>query len=276
MGTSNLKRLQVIIAFGLLAFVALGVTAIQRGITEIVRFGSGTFRAVGPQVKQTRSVNDFDRVQAGGVYEVDITLGNRPSVVLEAPQDLLPHLTATVSNGTLDLGSNANFNLNGHARIKAHVVTRRLRGASISGAGKMVINGRIDEGAFDANASGAASLRLSASVDTFRLEASGAAKTNISSLGAHTLNVRASGAAECLIAGTVGQSKIDASGASDVKGGLTSGRAEVQTSGAAHAVLRVLNAISGEASGASSITFSGRPAQVDIHSTGVASVNRSS
>jgi hypothetical protein len=274
MGNSNLKKLQFVVILGFATFVALGFTLVQRGFTEIARIGQNTFRAVGPQAKQTRSVGDFDRVQAGGIYEVDIRFGSTPSVVIEAPKDLLPYLTSDISGGTLNLASNRNFNLSDNAKIKAHIVTRRLRAASISGAGKMVINGKISDGSFDASASGAASLKFSAAVDTFRLDASGAAKTTVSSLRAQHMDIQASGAAECMIDGSVGSSKIEASGSCNIKGQLTSDTAEVQTSGAAHATLRVTNALVGEASGASSINYSGRPTKVTSHTSGVGSINR--
>jgi len=254
--------------------MALGYTVVQRGFKELGRIGGATLKAVGPQGRVTKSLPDFDRIQAGGIFDVDVSLGTTPSVVVEAPQDLLPHLQASVNNGTLNLGWNVNFNLNNDEKIRAHVVTRRLRGATISGAGKMVINGKINENSFDANTSGAASLRLSASVDTFRLEATGASKAKIDDLGASNLHIQASGAAQCDIVGSVNTSSIDASGASHIQGRLVSNRAEIQTSGAAHAVLRVMTSLKGEATGASSITYSGRPSQVIVQTSGVARVNK--
>lgn len=272
MGTSNVKRLQLIAFLGLATFVALGYTVVQRGFTEIARFGQRTFTPRGPKASETRSLGSFDRIDAGGIFDVDVSFGSTPSVLLEAPKDLLPHLTTRVSHGTLKLEANVGFNLNHGEKIRAHVVVRRLLGASISGAGKMNISGKITENTFEAMASGAATLQLSASVDRFKLDASGAAKTTINALGAHSLDVQASGAAECTIDGNVGSSKIDASGASHIKGNLTSDKAEVQTSGAAHAALRVVNSILASADGASSISYSGRPGQVSVHTSGVGNV----
>lgn len=275
MGTSNVKRLQLIVLLSLATFVALGYSAVQKGIVELARFGQNSFSPNGPQTKQSRSLGDFDRIEAGGVYDVDVSFGSKPSVTLEAPRDLLNHLTTDVSGGTLKLGANIGYNIKNNGKIRAHVVTRHLRGANVSGASKMVINGKINEGSFYAEASGASSLRLSASVDKFSLDASGAAKTTISSLGAHSLKIEASGAAECMINGSANSTAIEASGASHIKGNLTSNSAAVQTSGAASANLRVLNSISGEADGASSITYSGHPSQVSVSHSGVASINRS-
>jgi len=275
MGTSDLKRLQQIAFIAVAAFMALGFTIVQRGFTEISKKGGATLKAIGPQTKQMRSVQDFDRVQAGEIYDVDVSFGSRPSVTIEAPQDLLPHLTSDVHGGTLNLSSNVNFNLPEKSKIKAHVVTKRLVGATISGAGKMVINGRITEHTFDANASGAATLKLSANVDTFRLEASGAAKTNIDNLGAKTLRIQASGAAICKINGSASDSSIGVSGAAQVDGQLTSNSANIQTSGAAHAALRVVNSLTAEASGASNVSYSGNPGKVVQHTSGVANIRRS-
>jgi hypothetical protein len=265
MGRSNLKGLQVIVFVGIATFMALGFTFVQRSFKA--------FKAMGPQAKQTRSIQEFDRIEAGGIYEVDVTLGSAPSVILEAPKDLLPHLTSTISGGTLSLGSDTPINLSGTSKIKAHVVTRRLIGATISGAGIMVINGKIQEDKFEAHASGAATLKLSAVVNSFDLEASGAAKASINGLGAKTLKVETSGAATCTIDGSADSSSIEASGASNIKGQLTSNMADVSTSGDAHATLRVVNSLTGEATGASSITYSGNP-KATTHTSGVANINR--
>jgi len=274
MGTSNLKKLQAIALLGLAAFMALGFTIVQRGITEISKFGGSTLWSAGPQGKQTRSLPDFDRIQAGEVYEVDVSFGSVPSVVIEAPKDLLPHMTSVVSGGTLKLSTNTNYNLSNHARIRAHVVARRLNGASISGAGKMVINGKVSANEFDAHASGAATLKMSASVNTFRLEASGSSKTDITRLGAKTLQIEASGAADCTINGNIDSSSVEANGASNIRGKLSTGGADVVTSGASHAVLNVRDSLTGEASGASSISYSGRPSRVTKHTSGVANINQ--
>ena len=275
MGNSNFKRLQQIAFIFGAALLALGCTIFQKSWNEVSKNGGPTFRTNGPQAKQTRSLQDFDKIDAGSIYQVDVSFGSTPSIIIEAPRDLLPHLTSTVRGGTLSLSADVNFSTQNNATIKAHVVTKRLVGATVSGAGKMVINGKIRDNRFDANAYGASTLKLSADVTTFKLEASGAAKT-ITSLTAKTLEIQASGAANCSVDGTVDSSSIDASGAAHVDGRLTSNSAYVQTSGAAHAALRVVNALKGEASGASSITYGGRPGKVTTQTSGVSSIHRES
>ncbi len=274
MGSSNLKKLQMIALLGLVTFVALGYVVVQRGVKDLIHFSIGTFRAVGPMTKQTRSVAAFDRIQAGHVYDVDVTYGAVPMLVIEAPSDLMPHLTSSVNNGTLSLGANTGFNLSGNQRVKAHVVTKRLVGANVSGASRLVINGVTKDASFDAHLSGASTLRMSADVDTFEIQASGAAKTTLTGLTAKNLTVNASGASNCSINGKALESKIELSGASHLEGQFQSNRADVEASGASQASLRVRDSLTGEASGASTITYSGLPAHVDTHVSGVSKVNR--
>lgn len=266
-----MKKLEFVILIGVAAFVALGYTAMHRGVRTIY-FGRRV-TATGPMSSQSHSVGDFDRITAEHAFDVDVKFGSTPSVEIEAPADLLPHLTANVESGTLVLTSDSYFDIVDERNVRAHVVATHLVGASASGASEIVINGGVKVHEFEASASGAASIQLSAAVDTFRIELSGSAKAKIDALTAKTLNVQASGASDCYINGDVDSSTIDLSGSSRLGGMLSSTKAEVQASGASAANLRVRDSISGEASGASSISYSGSPVSNTVQTSGVSSVN---
>ncbi len=274
MSTPNNKALQVAALVGVVSFIALGAMAAQREFKELSGYGP-QINASGPKTRETRSLRDFDRVEAGQIFQVDVSFGSTPAVTIEAPRDLLHHITSEVHNGTLSLGCNVRYSLPSESHIKIHVVTRKLTGAEITGAGHMIINGRIQASKFEATASGAATLTLSANVDKFSLEASGASKTTIDALAANNLNVTASGAASCTINGRVQSSSLQLSGAGNIRGKLTSDRAEVEADGASHAAVHVLTSFKGEATGASSITYSGNPAHISVQSSGVGSVSKS-
>jgi hypothetical protein len=275
MSSSKYKVMQVAAIVGIASFIALGSTFVQRTVRQVLHNAQGDLTAKGPQAKSTRSVRDFDRVEAGQIYQVDVSFGSTPSVTLEAPSDLLPHLTTEVRDGTLSLGSNIQYNIRDNAQIKAHVVVKRLSGVSISGAGTMVVHGRVEGSKFVAEADGASTLRFSANVGDMKLVASGASKATIDSLSSRSLSVEATGAASCLINGTVDTTDVQVEGAGNLKGKLTAGKAKVRAEGASHAAIRVTGSFDGEASGASSITYSGNPAQKHVQSSGVGSVSNS-
>ena len=272
MGTSMHKRLQVILLISFGAVLALGFTAVRQGFREIKKWTGPVLDARGPQTRQSRSIPDFNRIEAGDSYQVDVKLGSIPSVTIEAPQDLLGHLTARVEDGTLILGSDMSYSVSGIAAIKAHVVARQLVGASVSGASKMWINSRITTDQFDAHASGAGILKMEGSVNSLNIELSGSARAEINAHAVHLLKLEGSGASNCIVDGTSTTTSIELSGASNFQGNFTAQDADVQASGASHARLKVTKALNGEASGASEILYTGSPSQVVRNTSGVSSI----
>jgi hypothetical protein len=231
-----------------------------------------TIKASGPEEKQTRSLNDFDRVEAGGVFQVDVTIGPHPSVAFEAPKQLLPHLTAKINGGTLELACDTNYDLPDSAKIKAHVVATKLAGASISGAGSMVIVGKLTASSFEASTSGTASMSFSGNIDSLQVDGSGASKTALSSLVAKQVKISVSGTSECMVNGSADSAAIEASGASSVIGQFSATSATANVSGTSHASLHVTKSLTGEASGASEIAYSGQPPEIKVDTSGVSQV----
>lgn len=272
MGTSTRSKLQIVLLLAIGAAIALGYSVVRQGIREIKKWGGPILSARGPQTSQTRSVNDFNRIEAGDSFEVDVKLGPNPSVTIEAPKDLLSHLTSRVENGTLVLASNISYSTDSSKPIKAHVIARQLVGASISGAGKMWIHSKITEDKFDARASGAAILKMSGSINSWDVELSGSSNALIKAENAQLIKLDASGSSKCVLDGSSVATSVDLSGASNFDGKFTTQTADVQASGASHAKIRVLKSLISEASGASEILYSGSPSKVVKNTSGVSSI----
>ncbi len=268
MAMLEFKKLQSLSLLGIAAFLTVGCS-MARGFHNLV---GSDFKAKGPQTKEPRSVNPFTKLEAGQIYDVDVTLGSRQSVVLEAPKDLLTHLTATVSGSTLKLGANLDYSLTNNSKVKAHVVVPHLDAVTISGAGKLTIITPIEQTSFAATATGAAKLQLSANVSRINLELDGASQTDIRSLKAQNLNLNSRGAAQCTIKGSASNCKIEATGASILHAkALSVDRADVKTEGAATTELRVTSDLHATASGASNVRYIGNP-KTTRNTTGASSI----
>ena len=264
----NKKSIQIALAVGISALVTQGCDVISKVSAE-----SG-MKFDGPQAKEDRKVDAFTHVQAGDSFEVEVTLGKAPSVTIDAPKDLLPHLKATVENGVLDLSSDTSYSIQGSSQVKAYVTVESLDGVAVSGASSMVIKGMVKANSFDARASGASHLTFSAEVGTLELEASGSSSADIAALKAKTSKFTASGASHVNVSGTSEETNIESSGSSEVNGNLSAERAEVQTSGAAHSELSVDKSLKAGASGSSSITYSGNVTDVQKEISGVGSIEK--
>lgn len=107
-----------------------------------------------------------------------------------------------------------------------------------------------------------------------RIESSGASKINITELNNSSLDIDTSGVSHIKIEGQTARLKIDVSGAGNIDAAnLTAENATVDASGASHVTVNVTNTIRSEASGASSVTYTGNPKQVHKDATGAASID---
>jgi hypothetical protein len=108
-----------------------------------------------------------------------------------------------------------------------------------------------------------------------RIEASGASKVKISEVKSPQFEVDTSGASKIELAGETGELIIDVSGASNVNAAaLKAENANVDASGASRVSVNVANELRSEASGASSISYSGTPVSVQKKTSGASSVTQ--
>jgi len=271
MGTTDQRKLYAFAIASVFAFVALGLSAVQRTAAKVSQNG---FKAYGSSAKLAHQLKPFTSIDAGGVFEVYVKFGSEPSIEFEAPKDILPHLTSDVRNGTLVLSVDTDSLTIHDGKIKAYVVATHLKGVTLSGASTMVINGKVLEPSFEAHTSGASNLTFSATVQNLTLEAEGSAKVSIGALTAKKVALDASGAANCTITGTVDTCSIEASGSSSIGGpSFSINKVTIQTSGASSADFHVVTALNAEASGASNIRYTGNP-QLTRSTSGAANIEK--
>lgn len=107
------------------------------------------------------------------------------------------------------------------------------------------------------------------------IETSGASKVNASAIKSEALAIDTSGASKVSLAGETRQLNIQVSGASNIDASnLNAVDADVDASGASKVSIIATGNLKTEASGASSITYSGNPANVEKHTSGASRVNQ--
>ena len=119
-------------------------------------------------------------------------------------------------------------------------------------------------------------LRVRISVPTIgRVEASGASKVRVNEVKSPQFEVDTNGSSRIELSGETGELIIDVSGASNVNAAdLKAVNALVDASGASRVSVNVTGELRSEASGASSISYSGTPASVQKKTSGASSVTR--
>lgn len=143
-------------ALGLVA--ALGLAMALSGCTIV---GIGGTTGSGVLKTETRNVSGFTKIVFSGVGTLNITQTGAESLKVSADDNILPLLTSTVNNGTLTLGIKPGYvvtpnksitftltvkqldgvTLSGAGQINAKDITVSALSVTISGAGRMVING---------------------------------------------------------------------------------------------------------------------------------------
>src|SRR5579863_2634495 len=66
-------------------------------------FASPKAKAPIQQKTEDRHLSGFHAIEVGGPYDVTLTQGNTESVRVEAPEDVISHVTTEVENGVLKI-----------------------------------------------------------------------------------------------------------------------------------------------------------------------------
>lgn len=209
---------------------------------------------------ETRNVGSFDALSLVGVGNVTVSLGDEPSVVVRAPDNLLRELRTRVEGGTLKLETERQTRLLGGSRISGsrvsyEVVTPRLAGLELSGTGD--IRAERIEG------------------DDVVLELSGSGNLYVEDLRADELEVNLSGEGDMQLAGEVSEQSVTVSGVGSYRAcGLESEDAEVDVSGVGDALVWATDTLDAAVSGVGSVGYRDDP-EVSADVSGIGSVTRS-
>lgn len=196
-------------------------------------FNSG-LKGSGEQKVESRAIEPFHAVTAGGALQVNIGVSPAPpKLEIRGDDNLLPHVRAVVSNGELKLDTDVDVSPNVPLVVTLNTAT--LDSVHFSGAGKVDARG-IRGSKFDLSLSGAAEAKLAGDPTETTLHVSGAAS-------------------------------IDAYG-------LLAERTTVTLSGAGSAHVFASQRLDATISGAGSVTYDGNPAEVKQNISGVGSIAR--
>ena len=189
----------------------------------------------GNLVTQDRDLRDFDEIAVSHAIAAAITQGNRFSVVIEADDNIINQVETKIRGGKLSISLPDGFNFVRNVTIRATITMPELNGVQASGATRLTAIGFNQTGAsLDLMVSGASRVIFeNSSYQNLDLKVSGASHIDLEDLAAKTANLAASGA-----------SKIK---------------------------LNVSDRIGGSASGASNVTYTGRPAG-NVRTSGASSV----
>ncbi len=210
----------------------------------------------GPEEK-TFDFKDFDAVQVGGAYHVRMKKGDNFEVRARGDQQGINNLRAKQNGSTLELESEENFwdfTKDNRENVLIEITMPNLKSVDLSGAVKSEISG-FDE-------------------DKCEISQSGAVQTNIG-INANRLELDLSGAAKTTLAGRTDELQLSATGACNVQAGSFRAKsADINLSGASKASVFVTDKLSADASGVSTVNYSGNPRNVTTDVSGASKVRK--
>lgn len=141
---------------------------------------------------QSRTIMEFDKIDAGGAFTLKVKVGPSPSLRITAEENLINYIRTNVKGNTLVIDTKKN--ISPRKEIYIEITTPFLKAVDASGANNITIYG-INGSDFEVDVSGAGSVNLSGEVDRFRADLSGAGSINAKDLKAKDVRVSVSGAA---------------------------------------------------------------------------------
>lgn len=206
-----------------------------------------------PVKQEDRTISEFTSIKAGGAFEITLTQADNHSVKIEAQEDVIHKIKTEVKGSTLHIFTSGR--IENEKPMKIFITVKQLNGLNISGASTVKSASVFKASEFSLQASGAATVELALNAGKLTLDASGAS------------HVELEGTATTLDADLSGASNLSASG-------LHTDSAVIDASGASNASINTKQSIDAEASGASSITYTGEPANKKVSSSGASSISK--
>ena len=246
---------------------ALLISIMSAGCEGVVT-GSGKL-----ETKQY-NFSDFNRVDIGYAFEVEIVQSSSYSISVTADDNLFEYIQVAKEGETLKIDLKGIISL-GRVTLKAEITMPQLRGLELSGATRGIVSGFSSTENLDIEVSGASSLDLTdISAGDVKFEVSGASKVT-GDIAADNTDFDISGASTAQLEGSSMDIIVDASGASRVKlAAFIVNNADVKLSGASSGTVNLDGRLDIDLSGASKLEYIGEPTMGTINITGASSLSK--
>ncbi len=242
----SIRLLGVLVVLGLVA-ASLG-GCFPAGGTMVTGSGRTT--------TQEYEFSDFTKVSIGSAFQAEITQGESYAVSVTVDDNIEEYLDVRMDGDTLHIGLKPRVGLGlGNVTLRAKITMPDLQGLDLSGASRTNVSGFKNDKPAAVEVSGASQLRGNLATGQMRMNASGASTVELS--------------------GSTGRLDVEASGASTVRlDDFTSTDTSVRASGASNVTVNASGTLNANASGASTISYVGKPASVQADTSGASNVRQ--
>lgn len=191
-------------------------------------FNMSGVKGSGVAVKESRSLSDFESVDVGGVFQVEITAQKDFGVEVEADDNILGLIKTEVRDGVLYIETEQRVSPS--TPMKIRVSCPNVERLEATGASNVTIAG-LKNNELSVDSSGASKVKISGETAKLTVEVSGATKIDAEELKAVDAEVEASGASSVTV-NVSGDLRSEANGASKILYAGTPVNVEKSTHGA--------------------------------------------
>jgi predicted small secreted protein len=213
--------------------ITLTVALMMTLACSFVTVDANTVRGSGKVISETRNLSGFTSIELQGLTDVELTLEESESVVVEAEDNLVPLIETKVQSGKLIVGIPSNTNVSTTKPMRVKVTMKALNGIVLSGSGNIKASD-LEGKALKIDLSGSGNITVKGEVDSVNITLSGSGEVICDELKAQAAAVTLNG----------------------------SGNVQVYASESLEATI----------GGSGNIRYSGDPAKVSKHITGSGSI----
>lgn len=208
---------------------------------------------------EARNVGSFTGLDVSGGIDVYLSSGNEAVAVSASETDYRDRIKTEVENGILKIWHDSKWgiSINGNKNLKAYVSYKTLKSLKASGGSDIQVDHTIKGPEFLLQVSGGSDFRGAVDITKLVVKQSGGSDINISGRASHL--------------------SVDASGGSDFNGyDLSADVCDLEASGGCDIEITAKSEISARASGASDISYKGKPGVKEVKASGASSVKAKS
>lgn len=131
-------------------------------------------------ISETRTVSNFDGINVGGSFDVEVKIGPVASVVVEADDNVMKYIETTVSGNTLNIHTEGLHNIS-DVHMKVYITTPSLKNVKASASADVEVLDIIENtGKLSFRASSSASIRAEVNAPEVETDASSSATITLS------------------------------------------------------------------------------------------------
>lgn len=172
----------------------------------------GAEKGSGTVAVESRELADFDSIEVGGVFQVEITAQKDFAVEIEADDNLLQYIKTEVSGGRLEISTDKRIKTSNPIRVR--ISAPNIERLDASGASRVSLT-NINNAELTVDTSGASKINIAGETSNLIVDVSGASQIDAEGLKTVNANVEASGASHVNL-NVSGELRSDASGASRI------------------------------------------------------------